>query len=161
MKRRHALITSATVSVVVLGGAVAAAAWSGNGLLGFRHSDPSGATSAASDGAPADSVVTVASPAPQAPGTTVQVRVVEDRIVVRSGGTTTGGESVLGRLSAADAGSEAVPSEPESSTTAPPASTTSTTVRARPRDDDDDDDHDEYEHEDHDDEHEHGEYEDD
>lgn len=163
MKRRHALITSATVSVVVLGGAVGAAAWSGGGLLGFGGSNASGGSSAASGGAAVDGAVTGgvdSSTGSQAPGTTVQVRVVEDRIVVKSsGGDVTDSDAGLGRLGAAASAGPVEPLDPPSSSsttpTVPPP--VSTTVSARHHDDDD-------EYEEHDDEgheYEHGEYEDD
>jgi hypothetical protein len=159
MKRRTALITSAAVSVVVLGGTVAAAAWSGAGLLGFG----SGSSPVA---APADSAGDVlegadSSVSTSAPGTTVQVRVVEDRIVVRAGGSSTGGDAVLGRLGANSTGQESAGTGADSN-----PSTTSTTVpstRGHSDDEHESEHEDEYESEyEHDEEHEsEHEYEDD
>lgn len=154
MKRRHALITSATVSVVVLGGAVAAAAWNGAGLLGFASSDSGEAQVVAAAGTePETESMSITTDG--GPRTSVEIRVIEDRIVVKSATTVAaGGADVLrvggsgGSLTAAGAPSSTLAGAP------------GTTTRAHSRDDDDEYDH-EYEYEDEDDDEYEYEYEDD
>jgi len=159
MKRRVALVWSAAATATVFGGAVATAALTGNGILGFHagsaSSTPSGAES------PADTATSPTTGADDSSdGPKVTIEVIEDRVVVRSGASgaaSSADESVGGSVGAWSMSLGAEDPTPPSSvvTTRPP--------RAQVDDDDDDEyEHHEYEDDDDHDEHEYEhEYEDD
>ena len=85
MNRRTALVVSAGLSCVVVGGAVAAAAVSQTGLLGFGHR-PAARTAPASAQTvePAPPLTTMATPV-SIPDPRVRVQVIEERVVVTTG----------------------------------------------------------------------------
>ena len=84
MKRRAALATSAALAVATLGCAVAAAAVSGAGFLGFQRGDAPSAESSAAPPVTTDAVATPSAPQGSSASPSAVVRVIEDRIVIAS-----------------------------------------------------------------------------